>query len=359
METQAQASLSKGRKRLRRHPTLTIFGLCSLFAALTLDDAAGKKSLQMERALSEQERLAAEQPGNASIYNDLGNLLVLAGRLKDAEVAYRRSLELDPSSARAHFNLGLLYASQNETRAALRAFRRTLELDPRNAWAHYEKGKIYLARGLKRAAERAFAQAFRLDPRLADSRYNPHVLENPVATRALLRSGRLAGQDHQAPLEYEEGKRIARLLLDFPENRIAVDPGEPSSTTGGSQQADPGFRSGSRLEPAPPENAPEEPPLLTKEADASQPLKLTAEDLSADTPNQVKGGRAGGFGDSDRSRAKWEAMKPWQVPSPGVPPPPPPDDEEPPTFEPGLDSTGRLKLRLDPTPRLASLRAPL
>lgn len=352
METQAQTPFAVGPKTPRRGWILGGLAVASTVVMAAFASALGKSNLALDRAIGEQERLASEQPAKASVFNDLGNLLVLAGRLSEAETAYRRALELEPNAAGTHFNLGLLYASRGERRAALREFRRTLELDPGNAWAHYEKGKIYLAWGLKRLAERAFAHAFRLDPRLADSRYNPHVLENPLATRALLQSHRLPGQDIQAPMAYEEGGRIARLLLTRSPSPSASEVGfEPEEVP----PAVEGFRSGSSLEPPPPDGAREDPPILAKEETvATEPRKLTADDLPSDPSNQIRGGKARGGVLSERLQSKWEAMEPWRVPKADAPPPPAPE-EEPPPFETALDSTGRLEFRLEAAPRLARL----
>lgn len=353
MEAQAQAPFAVGQRIPRKGWILGGVAVAWTVVMAAFAFALGKSNLALDRAIAEQERLASEQPGKASVHNDLGNLLVLAGRLSEAETAYQRALELEPNAAGTHFNLGLLYASLGKRRAALREFRRTLELDPGNAWAHYEKGKIYLAWGLKRLAERAFANAFRLDPRLADSRYNPHVLENPVATRALLRSHRLPGQDIQAPMAYEDGGRIARLLLTRSPRPSASEVGfEPEEAP----PAVEGFRSGSSLEPPPPDDAREDPPILAKEeTEATEPRKLTVDDLPAGTNNQIRDGKARGGVASDRVQSKWEAMEPWRVPRSDEAPPPAPDEEEPPPFKTGLDSTGRLEFRLDTNLRLARL----
>ena len=52
-------------------------------------------------ALRAQQAEASLHPSDPEILNDLGNLLVLAGSLDQAEEAYRRSLELDPQQEEA------------------------------------------------------------------------------------------------------------------------------------------------------------------------------------------------------------------------------------------------------------------
>jgi tetratricopeptide (TPR) repeat protein len=51
------------------------------------------------------EDAAAKSPNKARVFNNLGFVYQQAGRLDDAEQAYRRALEIDPNHTRAHWNL--------------------------------------------------------------------------------------------------------------------------------------------------------------------------------------------------------------------------------------------------------------
>src|SRR3972149_112216 len=93
----------------------------SLAAALA---AFAAQSLELTKAIHVQEALVAQRPTDATAQNDLGNLLVLDGRLAAAEAAYRRAVELDGAILSAHFNLALLLEQRGESREGLKPFRR-------------------------------------------------------------------------------------------------------------------------------------------------------------------------------------------------------------------------------------------
>ncbi len=167
----------------------------------------------LPKTLEAQRQLTVERPDDAAVWNDLGNLLLLARRADEAEAAYRRAGELDPERVSALFNLGLLVQQKGERREALELFDRVLEREPRHAWAHYQKGAIYEAWGREAPAVRSYAEAFALDPQLAFPDVNPHVLDNRLVTQAMLRAYRQEGQAPQAPAVYEDPQRIASLLV--------------------------------------------------------------------------------------------------------------------------------------------------
>lgn len=184
----------------------------ALFAALSY--AAAPRNLG--RAIEVQRALVAERPTDSSAENDLGNLLVLADDMEGAEQAYRRALELDETNASAHFNLGLLLQQQGERKQALKEFERTLELDPRHAWAQYQIGTILHAQGSESAARKAYAKALALDPDLGNPRVNPHLIDNELATAAMLYAYHHYRDELLPAKEYEEPARIAGVLIDRP-----------------------------------------------------------------------------------------------------------------------------------------------
>jgi Flp pilus assembly protein TadD len=165
------------------------------------------------RALEAQRHLAAERPDDAAVWNDLGNLLALAGDVGGAEAAYRRSVELSPAAAAAHFNLALLLEQRGEREEAMGELRRVLEIDPAHAWASYQLGRLHEGAGDEKRAVRYYGQAFALEPRLAFPEYNPQVIENRLVAEAMLRGYRPETAPPQAPKIYQDPARIAGLLL--------------------------------------------------------------------------------------------------------------------------------------------------
>lgn len=60
-------------------------------------------------AVAELERAVTYAPGNRSLWLHLGNGLRGLQRYREAEQAYKKALELDPTMAEVHYNLGVLY----------------------------------------------------------------------------------------------------------------------------------------------------------------------------------------------------------------------------------------------------------
>lgn len=188
--------------------------LSLLLAALMVFAAAPPN---LEKALEVQRRLVEERPQDPGVFNDLGNLLVLAGSGREAEVAYRMALELDPYQLPTHFNLGLLLQSQRRLDDALAAFQALLDIEPNHAWTHYQIGTVLAERGQRDAAVAAYARALSLDPNLAFSDVNPHIIGNKLFTEALLRANRGRNDGVLAPRSYVDPSRIADILIPPPE----------------------------------------------------------------------------------------------------------------------------------------------
>jgi tetratricopeptide (TPR) repeat protein len=201
-------------------PILPISAGVALLALLTFGVAhelpASIPAEGLERAIAAQRALVAERPKDATAVEDLGSLLSLAGDQAGAEEAYRQAITLDPQSASAHFQLGTALERRGEERKALSEYKRALDLDPTHAWARYEAGTIYARWGLDSAAKKSYARAFALDPALADPSVNPHVLENSLATAALIVAYRDYRPEPALPKTFHEPGRIAGLILARP-----------------------------------------------------------------------------------------------------------------------------------------------
>ncbi len=207
------------KERIQRPRALTILtALGSLLAAggliaITAMTAVAAVPPNLGKAIAAQEKLAAARPDDASVFNDLGNLRVLAGQPAEAEAAYRRATQLDPHRASALFNLGLLLQQEGKTDDARQLYEKVLEVDPGHAWAHYQLGTLYERRGDKGRAVRQYAQAFRLDPQLAFREVNPQIVENSLVTESLLLAYNRRSAASAAPPIYDDASRIQDLLL--------------------------------------------------------------------------------------------------------------------------------------------------
>lgn len=223
----------------RSVPMLLVLSLVAGLATL----AAGTAPENLPRALEQQRLLVRTNPADGAAWNDLGNLLLLAGDRAAAEDAYRQAVELEPQRPSFSYNLALLLQEENRLKLAAELYREVLELDPDNAWAHYQLGAILEERGRRAAAVEQYGLAFRLDPSLAFADVNPHVIESRLVTEAMLLGYRRGLTEPVAPRVYQEPQRIARLLVtpeamlapeDMPDEEMAGDvEGEPADAKDG------------------------------------------------------------------------------------------------------------------------------
>jgi len=309
--------------------------------------AADPPPYNLDRAIEAQNQLTLERPGDPAVWNDLGNLLTLKKHYDKAEVSYRKAIELDPEPASPHFNLALLLERRGEHRAALKELEIVVEREPEHAWAHYQIGTIYQRWGLDGRAVRSYARAFRFDPSLAEARINPHVLDNPLIERALLRAHENASDSLLPPRTYEEPGRIAALMIDVPEAAAGEAREATAEAAGGFARPAGGSAGPPRLEAGSEQGA----------EDESAPRRLTSSDLEPNREvNQVVGGAAVGGGtrstpgrpsDATPGRPFAGRFRPGATQRP-APAAPPAAANPAPAFQPSSDSTGRLELRLLP-----------
>lgn len=175
--------------------------------------AAETTASQMAQAIAAQRKLADASPNDASLWNDLGNLLWTNHQEKDAAIAYEHALSVDPASAAPHYNLGLLLTEQGKLREALKQFHAVLQSEPKSAWAHFQIGAVYQLQGLPDKAVEEYASAFRIDPNLSFADVNPQVVANPLITEAVMRAFENTPGTTLAPRSYSNPGHIAGLFL--------------------------------------------------------------------------------------------------------------------------------------------------
>jgi hypothetical protein len=321
-----------------RKRTLWISGLVLACVATAVAVALAAVPPNLGKAIEEQRRLVAERPQDPAVYNDLGNLLVLASRTNEAEEAYRKAVELAPDRASALFNLALLLQQRGELRESLRLYRRVLELQPKHAWAWYQIGSLYEHWGQDGRAVEAYADAFRIDPQLAFPEVNPHVMENELVTRAMLRAYQQGYESPQAPAMYEEPSRIVSLLV---QQRPTAQPQE--------QPADAGTETAGKPQPGA-ATRPGQPPS----SNVIRPGDLDGRSTGQASPQQGRRPGSQPSAPMPRGLRTWERPEPnvqdpgYEVPSeeqPGMVVTPPPGGVY---YRPGLGSTGRLDLQVGP-----------
>ena len=93
-----------------------------------------------------------------------------AGRLDEAEAAYRDALILAPRHAATHHNLGVVFAAQGRHPAAIAQFDEVIAAEPNYAAAHYNRAVALVKLGRRRDAITGFTRACALEP----DRYDAH-----------------------------------------------------------------------------------------------------------------------------------------------------------------------------------------
>jgi hypothetical protein len=312
-----------------------------------------------------QRRLAAERPNDAAVFNDLGNLLMIVPQPAEAEEAYRKAIELDPDKTTALYNLGLLLQQRGEFREAMKHLRHVVELEPRHAWAHYQIGAIQERWGQESRAVDSYARAFALDPQLAFSEVNPHIVENKLLTESMMRAYKNDFSQSQIPRVYDDPARIATML---------VPPSAPAQAEK-DQMAGKTQKPGTQGQTAPGQAAgrpASAPGAVTGRPTTGQPGQqpggptvLRERDLDRGNPAgqaQPQGAQRGGYpAQPPRGLREWNRPEPTiqEVPGgveenfdEGVQPAPvitpPPGGVY---YRPGVQSTGRLSLRIVPERR--------
>ncbi|MGI9237833.1 MAG: tetratricopeptide repeat protein [Woeseiaceae bacterium] len=115
-------------------------------------------------ALAEQTfRLAIDrEPGSWSVYKSMGNFLFRSGRYEDALPYYKQVTVMQHDSASAFTNIGSAFFMLGDFDNAIVAWRRSLDLEPtHSAWMNYGNSLYYQGRFAKSVA--AYEQAVALN----------------------------------------------------------------------------------------------------------------------------------------------------------------------------------------------------
>jgi Tfp pilus assembly protein PilF len=160
------------------------------------DDAVelGEKG-QDAAAIAEWRQLAAANPEESRIFNNLGAALAHTGKFEEAIPEYQKALSLNPQYSSVHGNLANALMKTGRTDEAVPQFRRALELNPESADIHNAYGSALAAQGHLNQAAQEFATAIQINPRLAEAHNNLGL--------ALLSTARAGGAGESARAEDE------------------------------------------------------------------------------------------------------------------------------------------------------------
>lgn len=111
-------------------------------------------------------------PGDAEAHYNLGNTLLMLGRLNEAEACFRRALQIRPDDADPHYNLGNTFLAMGRLNEAEASYRQVLQIKPFHAASHYNLGNILYERGCLAEAEASYRHALQARPNCADTHVN-------------------------------------------------------------------------------------------------------------------------------------------------------------------------------------------
>jgi tetratricopeptide (TPR) repeat protein len=164
--------------------------------------------------------------------NNLGQALMLRGKVRVAAEHFKKSLEINPRFPPAHFNVGLTLAQQNKPEEALQSYAKALAEKPDYAAAYNFAGKAHYLLGNTEQAVLNYQQAININSSYADAHNN--------LGRALFRLG-------------EHEKALASC-----QQAIAIDPAYAKAYnnlgnfwyhTGHSEKALPNYRKALEIDP--------------------------------------------------------------------------------------------------------------
>lgn len=109
-------------------------------------------------------RQATGSPNNAMTNSVLSTLLMMGGRLGEAEARLRQALAVDPELPRAHERLGMIALADGRPRDAVRELERALDERPVPGGVHYNLGRAWQQQGEPMKARAQFRAELKREP---------------------------------------------------------------------------------------------------------------------------------------------------------------------------------------------------
>ncbi|ABM76527.1 Hypothetical protein NATL1_19711 [Prochlorococcus marinus str. NATL1A] len=106
------------------------------------------------------------------VFSNYGVILKDLGKLKEAELSYRKAIEIKPDYANAHYNLGNILRDLGQLKEAEISLRKAIEIKPDYAVAHSNLGNVLRDLGKSKEAGLSLRKAIELNPDLAEAYSN-------------------------------------------------------------------------------------------------------------------------------------------------------------------------------------------
>ena len=121
-----------------------------------------------EQAIADGQMLVAAHPARSGgDWFNLGFLLEEAGRVEEAEAAFRRALQLDDKLDRAWYGLGLTLIRQRRFDEAAQALERNTKLQPMSPYGWYQLARVHMDRQAPDQALKVIRHLKGFEPKVA------------------------------------------------------------------------------------------------------------------------------------------------------------------------------------------------
>lgn len=117
----------------------------------------------LEQARLDLVQLVAQEPDSPEALQRLGSVLMLEGRLAEAEGCFHAALARDHDYVEAMLGIGQVEAQRGDSAMALKRFEMAISIDPRQSRAHYLLGRAREAVGQTDEALAAYFRAVEFD----------------------------------------------------------------------------------------------------------------------------------------------------------------------------------------------------
>jgi cytochrome c-type biogenesis protein CcmH/NrfG len=101
-------------------------------------------AVKMSAQIFELEKQTVQNPQNADIWTQLGNLYFDTGNFEKAINAYQKSLALRPDNANIWTDLGIMYRRSGKPAEAVKAFDKAIKTNPRHESSRFNKGIVLM-----------------------------------------------------------------------------------------------------------------------------------------------------------------------------------------------------------------------
>ena len=130
------------------------------------------KENKLDEAEINYRKVIELKPDHVIAHNNLGVIFQNFGKIEEAESSYRKAIEFDPNYAEAHSNLGIVLKNLNKFEEAELSCRKAIELKPDIIIAQYNLGNVLGVLGKLDDAIKSYKKTIELKPNFAEAHNN-------------------------------------------------------------------------------------------------------------------------------------------------------------------------------------------